>query len=93
MPSGEAARELTVAKYKIVEPCAFLVGGKAVHHTEPGAVVELDDAEAKRLGDAVEPGVYVSPNLGGDFIEPFAVVAAAPARKSRRKSEPEGDDE
>ena len=43
-----------MAKYKVVEPCIFLQGGKAVHHTEPGAVVELSDTAARELGSAVE---------------------------------------
>ncbi|WAY18398.1 hypothetical protein OF855_24485 [Mycolicibacterium fortuitum] len=42
--------------YKILEPCVYAVnGGKStVHHTEPGAIVELDTAAARELGDKVE---------------------------------------
>lgn len=66
-----------MGKYKIVQPCAFLQGGKAIHHTQPGAVVELDDAQAKQLGASVES---LSPPEG-KVLPP------------RRKSEPEGNDE
>lgn len=83
-----------MAKYKIVEPCAFMQDGKAVHHTEAGAVVELGDSQAEALGAAVERvDPYVAPELGVDFDKSFAVVVDPPARKSRRKSEPEGDDD
>ncbi|MCV7255341.1 hypothetical protein H7J86_24565 [Mycobacterium hackensackense] len=43
-----------MAQYTIVKECAFTQDGKGVHHTEPGAVVELDEATAAELGDAVE---------------------------------------
>lgn len=64
--------------YRIVEPCIYVLGGKVVYHTEPGAVVELDDETARGLGDAVE---FVS------FVE-----QVEPVRKTaRRTKKPEGD--
>lgn len=43
-----------MAKYQIVAPCIYSSGGKIIHHTEPGATVELDEAQAKLLGNSVE---------------------------------------
>lgn len=43
-----------MGKYKVVEPCIFMRDGKAVHHTEPGGVVELSDTAGRDLGSAVE---------------------------------------
>ena len=43
-----------MAKYTIVSPCAFMADGQAVHHTEPGAVVELDPKTARELGHSVK---------------------------------------
>lgn len=78
-----------MAKYKIVEPCAFLQDGKAVHHTEAGAVVELDDAEAKRLGAAVESAAWAD-RLDAGLVKP---PQKHPKLPNRRKSEPEGNDD
>lgn len=43
-----------MARYKVVQTCIFLQNGKAVHHIQPGGVVELSDAVARDLGSAVE---------------------------------------
>lgn len=69
--------------YKVVEPCIYAVGDKVVHHTEPGAVVELDDDTARGLGDAVEFVKFV------EKVEPGAFRKTA----RRGKSKPEGDGE
>lgn len=86
-----------MAKCKIVEPCIYLQGGKAIHHTVPGAVVELDDSTIVALGGAVECLDYTEDDALADIERrqrDEGVEADAPAtRKSRRKSEPEGNDD
>lgn len=40
--------------YQVLTPCAYVnAAGAAVVHRRPGAVVELDEATAAELGDAV----------------------------------------
>lgn len=55
-----------MASYKIVEPCVYKLSGKVIHHTVPGAVVELDTAAARELGDKVEPVRKVREDTEGD---------------------------
>ncbi|AHG24331.1 hypothetical protein PBI_MICHELLEMYBELL_10 [Mycobacterium phage MichelleMyBell] len=43
-----------MAQYKVVSPCAYTIDGKGVHHKVAGAVVDLAEDVAKRLGNAVE---------------------------------------
>lgn len=38
-----------MGRYDVVAPCAFMVDGRAVHHTRPGAVVEIGDDQAASL--------------------------------------------
>lgn len=68
-----------MARYRVVEPCAYVVDGAAVHHTRAGAVVELGDDTAKGLGGKVE---FVS---FSERIEPEAFVKAVKRPRSRRK--------
>ncbi len=43
-------------EYLVVELCSWVnSGGTEAHVAQPGATVELDDAEAAALGDAVRP--------------------------------------
>jgi hypothetical protein len=41
-------------KYRVLEPCVYVVDGAAVHHREAGALVDLPAAVVAELGDAVE---------------------------------------
>lgn len=59
-----------MAKCRIVEPCIYLRDGKAVHHTEPGGVVELSDAVVRVLGSAVERLDSPKPRRKDDDDEP-----------------------
>lgn len=71
-----------MTQYKVVEPCIFLQGGKAVHHTEPGGVVELSDKVARELGDKVQR------------IDPSRTVLDGIKRTVRDlDAKPEGDDD
>lgn len=39
-----------MGRYDVVGPCAFMVDGRAVHHTRPGAAgVHIDDCQAAPL--------------------------------------------
>jgi len=44
-----------MGSYTILAPCAYAKDGRMVRHRTPGAVVELDDATAAKLGAAVQP--------------------------------------
>ena len=71
-----------MAKHKIIEPCIFLQDGKAVHHTEPGDVVELSDKVARELGDKVQR------------VDPSRTVLDGIKRTVRDLDpKPEGDDD
>ncbi|RFZ48233.1 hypothetical protein [Mycobacterium marinum] len=35
--------------YQVVQPCAFVADGRAVHYTKPGMVVEVGDGDAAAL--------------------------------------------
>ena len=59
-----------MAKYKVIEPCIYLQGGKAIHHTVPGAVVELSDSIARELGSSVERLDSPRPRRKDDDDEP-----------------------
>lgn len=40
--------------YRVTQPCAYVSDGAATVHRKPGAVVELNEAVAAELGDAVQ---------------------------------------
>jgi hypothetical protein len=44
-----------MASYVVVAPCAYVQDGTVVRLRRPGTVVELDEATAAQLGDAVTP--------------------------------------
>ena len=48
--------------YKVLKPAAYAVDGIGIIHTEVGAEVELDAAEARAAGDSVQL-VEPEPNL------------------------------
>jgi hypothetical protein len=43
-----------MSRYRVVQPCIFVKDGAAIHHQEPGALIDLSDKQAAELGDAVE---------------------------------------
>lgn len=60
--------------YRVVAPCSYVSDGAAHVHSRAGAFVELDDATAAELGDAVRNiDTYDAPDAGVNFVEPIAV--------------------
>lgn len=43
-----------MGKYRVSEPITFMDGKKVVQYYRPAEWVDIDDATAKKLGDAVE---------------------------------------
>jgi len=67
-----------VSKYQVVAPCAYKANGRMYRHFQGGAVVELDDDVAAKLGGAVAP--VDAPKAAEPVPEPAAATAdTAPA--------------
>lgn len=87
-----------MSAYMIEKPCSIFLDGTVVRYRKTGAVLELDDAIAAGLGDAVRKCGEASAEVPPEAIltttpdgQPATVVDDADSRRSRRPK-PGGDD-
>jgi hypothetical protein len=75
-------------QYLVKEPCMYVTAdGLVSHHRDPGAVIDVPEDVAAKLGDAVQPLVTGAvPDVAAP--EQFPAVTAAPdeARPRRGRS-------
>lgn len=65
-----------MGKYHVVKPCSFTIDGKVVRYNRGGFVVELDDAIAATVGDALRKAG--EPESVPDTEPPAEVVEVVP---------------
>ena len=68
-----------MGKYRVVKPTSYVQGSKVVFHTKPSVeAINIDDAVAGKLGDAVE-------RVGGEPAPEQAEQPADPKPRERNK--------